>query len=260
MIRTLSCGYRPSIVIPDRGRITVEPAIKDSDKLLRQHREAAATLKEALAVAGVAAVSDAEEQYATRQGHLQEAELARQEAELHAPATEDYDAGAQALADYIEGTRTILEREKAELKLERLPARSEAEASLRSAQEQAGEARDSLQTARAALKGPEEALTRLQAELATVNARHEEAEKRVEKLRRQLRDAEAACADDQLAVAIMAAHASLSKQEQTIAGLKEQRTDETVPQLEARIGRLEKALQDRRDKRSTLMNFDAQNR
>jgi uncharacterized protein YhaN len=241
-----------TIVIPDRGRITVEPAIKDRDKLLRQHREAAAKLKEALAAVGVAAASDAEEQYATRHGHLQEAELARQEAELHAPATEDYDAGAQALADYIEGTRTILEREKAELKLERLPTRSEAEAALRIAQEQAGEARDSLQTTRAALKGPEEALTRLQAELATVNARHEEAEKRGEKLRRQLTDAEATCADDQLAVAITAARISLSKQEQTIAGLEEQRTDETLPQLKARIERLEKALQDRRDKRATL--------
>ncbi|MGO9174306.1 MAG: AAA family ATPase [Rhodomicrobium sp.] len=241
-----------TIVIPDRGRITVEPAIKDRDILLRQHREAAARLKEALTAVSVAAASDAEEQYTTRQRLLQQAELARQEAELHAPTAEDYDAGAQALSDYIEGMRTILEREKTELQLERLPARSESDAALRVAQEQAGEARDSLQTARAALIGPEEALSRLQADLAAVNARHEEAEKRVEKLRRQLTDSEAVCADDQLAAAIKAARASLSEQEQAITGLEGQRTDETLPQLEARIGRLEKALQDRRDKRATL--------
>ena len=241
-----------TIVIPDRGRITVEPAIKDRDQLLRQQRDATAKLNDALATVGVAAATDAEEQYATRQSLLQEAELARQEAELHAPAKDDHDAGAQALADYIEGMRTILEREKAELQLERLPAHSEAEATLRTAREQAAEARDSLQTARAVLTGPEEVLTRLQSELATVNARHEEAEKRVEKLRRHVTDAEAVCADDQLAAAIEAARSALSEQERAVATLEEQRTDETLPQLEARIGRLEKALQDRRDKRATL--------
>ena len=241
-----------TIFIPDRGRITVEPAIKDRDQLLRQQRDATAKLKDALAAVGIAAATDAEDQYATRQSLLQEAELARQEAALHAPATEDHDAGAQSLSDYIEGTRTILEREKTELHLERLPARSEAEAALRTAREQAAEARNSLQTARAVLTGPEEALTRLQSELATVNARHKEAEKRVEKLRRQLTDSEAACADDQLAAAIEAARNVFSEQECAIAALEGQRTDETLPQLEARIGRLEKALQDRRDKRATL--------
>lgn len=241
-----------TIVIPDRGRITVEPAIKDRDKLLRQQRDAVAKLREALAAVSIASASDAEEQCAARQSLLQEAELARQEAALHAPATEDHDAGAQALFDYIEGMRTILEREKTELHLERLPARSEADAALRTARDQAAESRDSLQTARAALTGPEEALTRLQSELATVNARHEEAEKRVETLRHQLTDAEAACADDQLAAAIEAARNTFSEQEGVIAALEVQRTDETLLQLEARIGRLEKALQDRRDKRATL--------
>jgi len=241
-----------TIFIPDRGRITVEPAIKDRDQLLRQQRDATAKLKDTLAAVGIAAATDAEDQYATRQSLLQEAELARQEAALYAPATEDHGAGAQSLSDYIEGTRTILEREKTELHLERLPARSEAEAALRMAREQAAEARDSLQTARAVLTGPEEALTRLQSELAAVNARHQEAEKRVEKLRRQLTDAEAACADDQLAAAIEAACNVFSEQERAIGALEGQRTDETLPQLEARIGRLEKALQDRRDKRATL--------
>jgi DNA repair exonuclease SbcCD ATPase subunit len=241
-----------TIVIPDCGRITVEPAITGRDKLIQQQRDAEAKLREALSAVGVVAASAAEEQYGTRQRCLQEAELARQESELHAPATEDRDAGTEALADYIEGMRRILEREKTELQLERLPARSETEVALRTAQEQAEEARDSLRTARAALTGPEEALTRLQAELATVTAQHEEAEKRVQKHRHQLADAEAAHSDAQLAAAITAATTALSEQERTIAGLEGQRTDETVPQLEARIGRLEKALQDRRDKRATL--------
>lgn len=241
-----------AIVIPDRGRITIEPAIKDRDKLVRQHQEAAAKLKEALAAVGVAAVADAEEQSAARQRRMQEAEFARQEAELHAPETEDHNAGAQALAAYLEGMRTILEREKAELNLEQAPTRSEAEEALLAAQKQASETRDSLQAVRAALTGPEEALRRLQEELAKVNARHEEAEKRVEKLRSQLTDAEAACSEDQLAGAIKVAVDIVSEQERAIATLETQRTDETLPQLEARIGRLEKAIQDRRDKRANL--------
>ncbi|MTV19118.1 MULTISPECIES: AAA family ATPase [Bradyrhizobium] len=241
-----------TIVIPDRGRITVEPAIKDRDTLVRQQRDAAAKYRDVLAAVGVAAASEAEEQYNTRQRFLREAELARQEVELHAPATEDHHQGAQALADCIGGMRKILEWEKTELQLERLPARSEAETALRMAQDQAAEARDSLRRARAALTGPEEAFARLQAELATANAGHEEAKKRAGKLRCQLTKAEAAHADDQLIAGIAAAASALSQQERIIAGLEGQRSDETLPQLEARIHRLETVLQDRRDKRATL--------
>lgn len=241
-----------TIIIPDRGRITIEPAIQDRDTLLRQHQDAAAKLKEALAAVGVAAVSDAEKQCAMRQRLLQEAELARQEVALHAPATEDHDAGAQALSDHVEGLRTILEREKTELGVERLPARSEAEAALRAAQEQGREVRDSLHSARAAPTGPEEALARLKTELATVNVRHEHTEKYLKKLRQDLTDAVAVCADEDLQAAIETARSALEEQERRIAGLAAQRTDETLPQLEARIGRLEKAIEDRRDKRDGL--------
>lgn len=243
-----------TIVIPDRGRITVEPAIKDRETLLSQRRDAAAKFKEALAAAGVADIGEAEEQYASWQALRQEAELARQEAELHAPEMEEHKAGAQALADHIAGMRAILERDTTELQLElqRLPARSEAEATLRTAEQQVGEARETLQAARASLLGPEETLARLQSELATVNARHEEAERRLATLRRQLAEAQENQADDSLQAAIEGARTALSDQEIAVAVLEEQRTDETLPQLEARIGRLEKALQDRRDKRSSL--------
>lgn len=104
-----------TIAIPDRGRITVEPAIKDRDELLDQHRDAKAKLKDALQTGGIKTVNDAEVHYTRRQKLLQTAELARQEAELHAPATDDHAAGAQALSDHIEGLRKILAREMAEL-------------------------------------------------------------------------------------------------------------------------------------------------
>ena len=71
-----------TITIPDRGRITVEPAIKDRGELLRQQRDATTALMEALERAGAKSVADAEEQCARRQRLLRDAELARQGAEL----------------------------------------------------------------------------------------------------------------------------------------------------------------------------------
>ena len=241
-----------TIAIPDRGRITIEPAIKDRDKLLGQQRKAKVRLKDALQAGGAKTVNDAEDQYTRRQKLMQDAELARQETELHAPATADHDTGAQALSDYIEGLRQILTREITELGIEELPAQQEAATALRATQEQTEEARGAIDTARAALRGPEDTLGELQTELGTVSTRYDDGKERLEKLRQQLAEAEEAHADDELQAAIEMAQTEVSDQESTITNLQAQRTDETLPQLEARIARLEKAIQERRDKRGNL--------
>jgi DNA repair exonuclease SbcCD ATPase subunit len=241
-----------TIVIPGRGQITIDPAIKDRDELLGQQRDAKAKLKDALQAGRAKSANDAEDQYAKRQKLLQEAKFARQEADLYAPATADHDAGAQALTDYIEGLRQVLTREMAELGIEERRAHQEAETALRTAQEQAEEARRAVDTARAALSAPEEALSRLQTDLGTVKARYDDGKERLEKLRDQLANAEAKCADDQLHANMDTARTEVADQEATVADLQAQRTDETLPQLEARVDRLEKAIEDRRDKRGKL--------
>lgn len=246
-------AVEPTIIaIPDRGRITIEPAIKNRDKLLGQQREAKVRLKDALQASGAKTVNDSEDQYTKRQKLLQGAELARQEADLHAPAADDHDAGAQALSDYIEGLRQILTREMTELGIEELPAQQEADTALRAAQEQAEEVRGAVDTARAALSGPEDTLGELQTELGTVKTRHADGKERFENLRQQLGEAEEAHTDDELQAAIEMARTEVSDQESTNTTLQTQRTDETLPQLEARFARLEKAIQDRRDKRGNL--------
>ena len=159
-----------TIAIPEYGRIMVEPAIRDRDKLLLRERDAKSKLRSALERTGAATVGEAEEQYVKRQSLVQEAELAQQEALLHAPSTDDHDAGAQRLADFIESQRQILERDMDELGSERLPLQSEAEAALRTAEDQAQQARRDLEIARAAMAGPDDALRQLQTELGTVNA------------------------------------------------------------------------------------------
>ena len=241
-----------TITVPDRGRITVEPAIAGRDELLSRQHDIIAALKEALERTGAQSVADAEDQYAERQMLLQEAELARQGAELHAPATNDYEAGAQALADYIEGLRQVLKREMNELDLQYLPARQEAETALRMAQGEANEARSTLDTARAAMSGPEDTLGGIQTEISTFQGRCDERKDRLERLKGQVAQAEEDRSDNNLQSAIKAARTALSEQETAMARLETQRTDETLPQLEARIDRLEKALQDRRDRRSKL--------
>ena len=241
-----------TIAIPDHGRITIEPAIKDRDKLLGQQRDMKATLKEALQAGGIKTGNDAEDQYAQRHKLRQKGELARQEVELHAPATDDHDAGAHALSNYIEGFRKILIREIADLDAEKLPQHAEAEAALRAAVEQAEKARRAVDTARAALAGPEKTLSLFQTERGIVNARYDDGKARLESLRRQLADAEQELSDDQLQARIDAAQAKLSEQVSAVAGLEAQRKDETIPQLDARIARLDRAIQDRRKKRGNL--------
>ena len=241
-----------TITIPNRGKILVEPAIKDRDQLLRQRRDAATMLQEALEGAGAKSLADAEAQYAERQMLLRDAEIARQAAELHAPASRDCKAGAQALGIYIKGLRQVLKREMVELAVCELPTLDDAETALQTAQRQADEIRIRLRTERATLSGQEERLGALQAEIGTFQGRHDESKERLDKLRDQVARAEKNLSSIELKAAVEEAHAALAEQESNIADLKAERTDETLPQLTARIDRLETALRDRRDRRANL--------
>ena len=240
------------ITIPDYGGISVQPAIKNRDKLLAQQREANDALKAALEECGVKSPDAAEEQLSKRHKLLQDVDLARKEAELHASATDDYDAGAEPLADYIEGLKTILERELGELGIQDLPTAKEAEGALLDAQSRAQGAKETLATARAAQAGPEEEIGRIQTELGAVGTRYEDGKGRLEKIKYALAEAEQKSSEEDLQAAVSGAQTALVDQGKAVSDLEEQREDTTLPQLEARISRLEKALQDRRDKHSEL--------
>ena len=187
-----------SISIHGRGRIIVDPAIKDRDKLIARQRDANAQLRTALDAAAAASVKDAEDKYAKRQAWLQDAALARKEAILHAPATDDYEAGAEPLADYIEGLRKVLARDKDELGLRELPSRQEAETALSAAEIQSGQARHDVDRARAQLAGPGDTLERLKTELTTVKTRHDDAAAQLKRRQDECRKAEEASPDSKL--------------------------------------------------------------
>ena len=241
-----------TITIPDYGSISVQPAIKDRDKLIVQRREANVVLKAALVECGVNSVDAAEEQLAKREKLLRNAELAKQEAKLHAPATDDYDAGAEPLEDHIAAMKVILERELTHLGTEGLPTEKEAEKILTAAQDDALQARETLTTTRATLVGPEEEIARIQTELGVVKTRYEDGKDRLKKLQKGLTDAEEQTSDDDLEAGVSAARKALAEQEMAVSILEEQREGETLPQLEARISRLERALKERREKRTGL--------
>ena len=241
-----------TITIPECGRITVEPAVKNRDKLLGQQNNAEAELKNALREVGAESPSEAENRYGEREKLLRDAELARQEAELHSPATEEYEAGAQALGDHIESLSLVLKRETDELALSELPALKESETALEDARGRAADARHSLEKARAALSGPDKALGNLQTELTTADVRYEGAEEHLTRLRSQLEDAEKQCPSDELLKNIDTAQKRLLEQEEVIAELSGEHEDETLEQLQARMDRLEKAIEERREKRGNL--------
>jgi uncharacterized protein YhaN len=200
----------------------------------------------------VKSVKVAEAQFAKREELIREAEFARQEAELHAPGTDDYNAGAEPLFDYITSLEAVFEREMADLGIESLPSETNAEQAVDAAEGSAQQARDTQITARAALAGPEEEMSRVQNELGSVQERYDESHKRLDKLKINLTEAEKQVSDEDLEANVATARKALADQERAVSELEGQRKDETLEQLDARIARLETALQDRRDKRSGL--------
>ena len=241
-----------TITIPGRGRITIEPAIRDREKLVRQQREAQRTLEEELARTGAENINDAEEQNFTREKLLQVAGLARQEVELHAPADHDREGGVQPLTDFIEGQRQILAREMRKLELRELPSPQDAENTVHETEDRAAAARQALETHRAALIGPEERLDGLLTELGIVRARYADSTERLERLRRQLDIEQNECSDPQLQERIDRAQAAYLAQEAAASALRLQSGDDTLAQHEDRIDRLEQAIQERKDRRVNL--------
>ena len=241
-----------TVAISGRGRIVIEPGIKDRDKLLDQLLAANNQLRMVLEKVGAETVSDAGDQHVRRQKLLRDAELAKQEVELYAPATDDHSAGAQSLSDYIKGIRQALRREMDTLQLDDLPTIQRARDSLHEAQRQAEDERQKISTARASMVGPVDNLNSLTSERDTLQGGHDANKKRLITLEEHLNQLESEQSDEELHSAIDKAINDVSDQETLIAELEGQRTDETIPQLEARIARLEKAIQDRSDRRSDL--------
>ena len=240
------------ITVSELGNITVEPAIKNRDKLISEKREAEEYLENALNRVGVLDVKAAEDQHGERKKALEDADIARREAELHAPPGDEYEAGADALADYIKGHREILESKMDELKLKELPSYQEIETELENVKKQENEARQALDDVRVELKGPQETLGTLKEKLAVAKDRQKNCKESLSDLRKQLEQAEEEYPNAKLRSDIEATKEKLANQQNIVDELQDQHSEEKSVQLEARKGRLEETISNRREKRQKL--------
>ena len=233
-----------AITIPERGRILIEPAVADRDQLLRAEREAKAELHAALSEVGAKTLADAQILRDQRRDLEVTASAASQELERLAPP-----GSALTLQPRIDGLRQALEALPAE---EDTPQRDHAEAALDSAQTELQKARDEERIAREAVDERARAVSDLRVEVRTlqntVDSQTELVERRDERLRS---DAEAV-PDQQLAAASDIAAQAVTEQQQAVSSLEEERPASTRTQMEARISRLQTAIEQRASSRVDL--------
>ena len=236
-----------AITIPERGRILIEPAVADRDRILRAQREAKAELHAALSEVGAQSLADAQILRDQRRVLEITASVARQELERLTPSGD-----ASMMQPRINELRQALEGLPPEEATSQLPQRDQTEATLDVAQAELQKARGEERIAREAVDVRGRAISDLSVEArvlhSTVDSQTEVIEKRDERLRGEAE----AVPDQQLAAASDLAGRAVTEQQQTISTLEEEWPTSARTQLEARISRLELAIKQRDKNRVDL--------
>ena len=229
-----------SITIPEWGSILIEPAVADRDQLLRAEREARAELDAALGEVGAQTLADAQVLRDRRRDLEVTADAARQEVERLAPS-----GSAATLQPRIDELLQAIEGLPAEEDPIRMPQKEQAEVALEYAQSELQKTRDEERVARGAVDERAQSVSELTVEVHTlrntVNSQTELVERRDEQLRG---DAESV-PDQLLADAREAAAQAVTEQKQTVSSLEAERPASARTQLEARISRLQAAIEKR---------------
>ena len=233
-----------AITIPERGRILVEPAVADRDRLLRTEREAKAELHAALTEVGAKTPADAQILRDQRRDLEVTAGAARQELERLAPP-----GSAPTLQPRIDELRQALEALPAEDDTVQLPQRDHAEAALDFAQTELQTARDEERIAREAVDERARAVSDLRVEVRTLQNAVVSQTELVERRDERLRSEAEAVPDQQLAEASDTAAQAVTEQQQAVSSLEGERPANARTQLEARISRLQTAIKQRESSR-----------
>ncbi len=237
-----------TIVIPERGRIIVQPNIEDSGDLLRGRAEAAAALQAALGEAGSSSLADAEADLRRRERLEGAMQLVQERLAGHAPQ------GVAALIDQLAGRRQRLDGLTAALELDALPPSADAEAEAQRARENLADARHAAQLARDAYDERDRSLAEHRQRLSDLRAAVRQADEQIARLREELELAAEDTSDDQLAATVAGAARRAAEQEQVIAELRRGRPENARELAEARIERLERAIEQRRQDRSAVQS------
>lgn len=235
-----------TIAIPERGRIVVQPNIENSGDLLRERAEATAALQAALGEAGAASLADAEAELRRRERLEGAMQLAQERLAGHAPQ------GVAALVDQLAGRRQRLDGLTAALELDALPPSADAEADAQRAREELADARQAAQLARDAYDERDRSLAEHRQQLSDLRAAVRQADEQITRLRKELDLAVEEASDDQLAATIAGAARRVAEQEQVIVELRRGRPENARELAEARIERLERVIEQRRQDRSAV--------
>ena len=238
---------RVEIVIAERGRILIDPAIADRDQFLHAARAARTELRAALEQAGAQSLAEAE-LFRDRRRDLEAAAIvARQELERLVPLGE-----ALELQNRIDELRQWQRSLPSQLKTVKLPERDYAEKALQGAQTELQKARERVRVDRAVVEERASSVAELNAEVlraqSGVEFRTELVQLRQEKL---LSDA-GTVPDEQLVLVTDAAEQALTEQKQIVSNRESAWSAGVRPQLEARISRLEEAIGQRVNRRAEL--------
>ena len=232
------------ITIPERGRILIEPSVADRDQLLRQEREAKAELRAALGAVGAQSLAEAQVLRDERRDLEAAASAAQQELGRIVPP-----GGASILQPRIDQLRESLKVLPSEGESEQMPARDETEAALDSAQTELRKARNEEGIAREAVEVRVGAATDLSVEVRTLQNTVDSQTELIEMRQERLRSDEESVSDQQLAEASEKAALAVTKQQQTASALEEEWSAGTRALLEARISRLQAAIERRENSR-----------
>ncbi len=233
-----------TVTIPERGKILIEPAVADRDQLLRAEREAKAELEAALGEVEAETLAEAQILRDQRRDLEVIADAAQQELERIAP-----DDGAATLQPRIDELRRTLEGMPAD---EDTSEKEQAEAALESAQAELQKARDEERVAREAVDERARSVTDLEVEVRTLRNAVDSQTEVVERREEQLRNDAEGVPDQQLAEAHETTAQAVTEQKETVSSLEAERPASARTQLEARVSRLQTAIQKRESDRVNL--------
>ena len=233
------------LTIPDWGRITIEPAVRDLETLDQQSREALTAQAAALDAVGVADMSEAETRFWQREAAL--AEVARAEHELADRAPDGLEELARQVREADGAAARVLGSGDVEP-----PSVAEAERLVAEKRQAAEEARQKQAEANAALAGPQESLEERRTELGATKQRAEAAAGLWRQRQAELAGAEAKRTDADIEEAVRGARRACEERAGVVERLESSVTGDSVAVLEARIQRLTKIRAERRSERDRL--------
>jgi uncharacterized protein YhaN len=230
------------IAIQDVGTIVVEPQIKNRNALLARRQEANDEMKAALEAAGVHNLASARIAAAQRKEHERRLAEIRKETTGLAPGNRarKLAAGLEALKNHVGELRGRLKAEMEKLTLATLPEEEKLADDIEKNHQEGAQLATNIETAEAALAGPQDLLARADRKLRSTQERLAGLRGTIDTKKADLEAGRASFTDAQLAENAETLEREAAGKEGQLAE-QERNQGESVEAIDARIKRLEGA-------------------